>query len=102
MQEAEDDLRTIEFIKAYLPQEVKPKFTDDDLYYFIDAIAEYYTESGILEQEPDDEGFIDIDIEATAKVIGEKAKKEKIGEWETDDLMWVVEAELEYSSTQAD
>ena len=31
--EDEDDEKTIEFIKNYLPQDLKEKFTDDDLYY---------------------------------------------------------------------
>mgnify|MGYP000804412456 FL=1 len=30
--EDEDDQKTIEFIKNYLPQDLKDKFTEDDLY----------------------------------------------------------------------
>ena len=41
LQDAEDDARTVEFIKNYLPQEVKDKFTDEELYYFLDVIVEY-------------------------------------------------------------
>ena len=40
--DAEDDARAVEFIKSYLPQDLKDKFTDDDLYYILDVIAEYY------------------------------------------------------------
>jgi len=43
-----DDEKTVEFIKNYLPQELKEKFEDDELYYFLDLIDEYYSESGIL------------------------------------------------------
>ena len=35
-----DDEKTIEFIKNYLPQELKEKFSDDELYYFLDLIDE--------------------------------------------------------------
>ena len=38
-----DDEKTIEFIKNYLPQELKEKFSDDELYYFLDLIDEYYS-----------------------------------------------------------
>lgn len=96
---AEDDVRTVEFIKAYLPQEVKPKFTDDDLFYFLDAIAEYYSESGVLDQEGDEEGYIEIDTEAVAKAIAEKAKQDKMGEFDIEDLIWIVQADLEFSET---
>ena len=41
--DAEDDVKAVEFIKNYLPQDLKDKFTDEDLYYILDLIAEYYT-----------------------------------------------------------
>ena len=44
--EDEDDQKTIEFIKNYLPQDLKDKFTEDDLYYILDVIVDYYTSSG--------------------------------------------------------
>ena len=34
--------REIEFIRNYLPQELKEKFSDDELYYFLDVIIENY------------------------------------------------------------
>ncbi len=98
--QAEDDLRTVEFIRAYLPQEVKERFTDDDLYYFIDLLADYYVESGILEQEPDEEGYVDIDTEAIAKAIAERARKDKYGNFQPEDLIWVVQGELEYGEQE--
>ena len=33
-----DDEKTIEFIKNYLPQELKEKFSDDEYYYFADSL----------------------------------------------------------------
>ena len=42
LQDAEDDARTIEYIKNYLPQDLKDKFSDEELYYFLDVIGEYY------------------------------------------------------------
>ena len=89
LEQAEDDLRTIEFIKAYLPQDIKEKFSDDDLFYFIDLLADYYVESGLLEAEPDADGFVDIDTEAVAKAIAERAKKEKYGDFSAEDLLWL-------------
>ena len=37
--EDEDDEKTIEFIKNYLPQDMKEAFSDDDLYYILDLIV---------------------------------------------------------------
>ena len=81
LQDAEDDARTVEYIKNYLPQELKERFSEEELYYFLDALVEYYTESGILETESDAEGFIDIDVEAIAQHLAKQAKKDKMGEF---------------------
>ena len=53
--DAEEDARAVAFIQNYLPQDLKDKFTEDDLYYILDLIAEYYTSSECLEAEPDEE-----------------------------------------------
>ena len=48
LNEAEEDAREIEFIRNYLPLELKEKFSDDELYYFLDVIIDYYMSSDIL------------------------------------------------------
>ncbi len=96
LRDAEDDARTIEFIKNYLPQELKNKFSDEELYYFLDIIGEYYV--GLLENSKDDES-IDIDIDEVAAHIAKQAKKEKMGEYDPEDLRWVVDGELEYGES---
>ena len=93
---AEEDRQTVEFIKAFLPQDVKGKFTDDDLYYMHDVMVDYFYESGVLEQEPDADGYIDIDTEKVAMVIQKLAKKDKMGDFSLEDLQWVVQGELEF------
>lgn len=99
LQEAEDDRLTVEFIQHYLPQEVKEKFTEEDIYYFLDVLVDYYTNSGILDAEPDAEGYIDIDIEAIAAYMAKQAKKDKMGDFDAEDLRWIVEGEMEYGET---
>lgn len=100
LQDAEDDARAVEFIKNYLPQEVKGKFTDEQLYYFLDVIIEYYATSGVLEAQPDKDGYIEIDEEKIANHLVEQAKKDKMGDYSFDDLMWVVQGEMEYGESQ--
>lgn len=99
LQEAEDDRMTVEFIQRYLPQDVKDKFSEEDIYYFLDVLVDYYTTSGILDAEPDADGYIDIDVEAIAQFMAKQAKKDKMGDFEADDLRWIVEGEMEYGET---
>ena len=94
-----DDEKTIAFIKSYLPQELKEKFTDDELYYFLDVIDEYYVNSSILDAEPDDEGFVDIDLDKVVDYVIKEAKKDGIGEFEHDDILFVVQGEMEYADS---
>ena len=95
--DAEDDRKTVEYIQNYLPQELKDKFTEDELYYFIDVIGEYYVD--LLDKHSGDED-IDIDVEEVAKYVAKQAQKDKMGEFDPEDLRWVVDGELEYGESQ--
>ena len=57
----EENRREIAFIRERLPQELKTYFSEDDLYYLMDAIVDYYYDSGILESTADE---LDIDLRA--------------------------------------
>ena len=65
--------------KIYLPQDLKDKFTEDDLYYILDVIVDYYTSSGCLDVQPDEEGYINIDQDEIVNYIVKEAKKDGMG-----------------------
>ena len=94
-----DDEKTIEFIKNYLPQELKEKFSDDELYYFLDLIDEYYTESGVLDVQPDADGCVEIDLEKVADFIVKEAHKDEMGDYNTEEIFFVVQGEMEYAES---
>lgn len=91
-----DDQKTVEFIKNSLPQELKEKYDDDTLYYILDVINDYFTTSGVLDQEPDKDGFIDIDNDKIVEYIIKEAKHDKIGSFPADEIILIVQAEAEY------
>ena len=95
--EAEEDAREVEFIRNYLPQELKEKFSDDELYYFLDVLIDYYAESGVFDAQPDEDGFIDVDLDEVVAYVVKQAKKDKMGEYDPDDILFVVQAEWEYT-----
>ena len=94
-----DDEKTIEFIKNYLSQELKEKFSDDELYYFLDVMDEYYVESGVLDAEPDSDGCVEIDLHNVAEYIVMEARKDQMGEYDPEEIFFVVQAELEYAES---
>lgn len=94
-----DDEKAIEFIKNYLPQELKDKFTDDEFYYFLDVMDEFYAESGILDAEPDEEGYVNLDLEEVAAFVVKEAKKDDIGDYDPEEILFVVQGEMEYGNS---
>ena len=89
-----DDEKTIAYIKERLPQDLKEKFSDDEFYYFLDTIYDYYDKSGILDSGDE---YVDIDLNAIAEFIAKEAKKNKIGDFDPEELFFVVEGELAYN-----
>lgn len=97
LQDAENDARAVAFIKQQLPQELKEKFSEDQLYYFLDLIADYYATSGVLDATPNKDGYVDIDIEKMATELSHQAAKEKMGVFTPEEISFVIEAEMDFA-----
>ncbi len=89
-----DDEKTIAYIREHLPQELKEKFSDNDFYYILDTTYDYYDKSGILDSNDE---YIDIDINKIAEYVAKEAKKDGIGEYDPEELFFVIEGELAYN-----
>ena len=96
---AESDAEEVQFIKNYMGSECGDNFTEDDLYYCLDVMFEYFEKANNL---ADADGFIEIDTEDVAKFIQKKAKKEGMGPYTIEALSLLVDAELEYNETLGD
>ena len=99
LQDDVDDEKTIEYIRNYLPQELKEKFSDDEFYYFLDLIDEYYTESGVLDVQPDAEGYIEIALEKIVDYIVKEARKDDMGDYDPEEILFIVQGEMEYTES---
>lgn len=89
----EDSRREAEFIHEQLPVDIKEHFSDSDLLYLIDAIVDYYYDSGILESSDDE---VDIDLQQVADAITRQALADKIGHFDPQEMFFVVQADLDY------
>jgi hypothetical protein len=87
-----DDEKTIEYIKN----------SDDEFYYFLDLIDEYYSESGILDAKPDEDGCIEVDLGQIVDYIIKEAHKDEMGEYDPEEILFVVQGELEYTESLDD
>lgn len=92
----EDD--SVKFIRNYLPQELKGKFTDDDINYIVDLIYDFYDSKGYLNEDaaPDEEGDIEIDEDELVEYVIKNAKKDGVGKFEPEEITFIVQGELAY------
>jgi hypothetical protein len=103
MKQVEDDMfeydedEAVAFIRNYIPQELKPKFSDDDLNYIIDLIYEYYEREGLLDDESEEEVEVDLD-DLTAFVV-KNAMKDKVGKYTDEEIRFIVDGEIAYCET---
>ena len=102
LDDAAEDAKTVAFIRNYLPQEFKERFTDEDLYYFLDLIVEYYATSGCLDAEPDEEGHINIDQDEIVEFLLTEAEKDNVRGFSAEELLFVVQGEMEFGNSITD
>lgn len=91
--DAEEDAREADFILSQLPSDLKERFTKEEILRLMDLIVEYYYESGVFDLDDDE---IEIDLEQVADAICKKAKKEGLGDYQADEVFFVVQADLDY------
>ena len=84
-----DDEKTIEYIKNYLPQELKEKFSAD----------EYYSLSGMLDAQPVADGYIEIDLGKIVDYIVKEAHKDEMGDYDPEEILFIVQGEMEYTES---
>lgn len=89
----EDD--AVKFIQNYLPQEMKGKYTNDEINYVIDIVYEYYDEKGFMSDGVDEE-LVDIDEEEIVGYVLKNTKKEKINNFSSEDVAFIIQGELAY------
>ena len=91
----EDD--AITFIRNVLPQELKAKFSDNELNYIIDLIYEYYEDKGFLNEDEDEDDIdVEIDEDELISFVVEQAKKDRVGKFDPEDITFIVRGELAY------
>ena len=64
----------------------------------LDLIVDYYTTSGCLDAQPDDEGYINIDQDEIVNYIVKESAKDGMGPFDPDAIFFVVQGEMEYGN----
>jgi len=94
-----DDDEAVKFIQNQLPQELKEKFSDDDINYIIDLIYEFYESKGYFVDDNDndiDVSTVDIDEDELIRYVINNAQKDGIGKYTAEEISLIVQGELDY------
>ena len=91
-----DDDEAVRFIQNYLPQDLKGKFSNDDILYILDLVYEYYEPNGLFDDEDDDDKEIEIDEDEVVEYVIKNLKRDKIGRFEPEEVTFIVQGEMEY------
>ena len=85
--------REIKFIRSQLPLDMKDSYTDEQLWWLLDAIASYYYESGVLESTADE---VDIDMDEVSKYVCSMAEQELGKKLYAQEVRLIAEADLDF------
>jgi hypothetical protein len=89
-----DEEAAVKYIQNYLPQELKERFSDDDIYYLLDVICEFYEKNDYLNDEDEEN-----EEKELIRFIIDQAQKDEIGEYSPEEILFVLRAEEAYSDT---
>lgn len=91
-----DEEDSVRFIQNYLPQEMKGKFADDDIFYIVDLIYEYYESKGFFNEDVEDTEEVSIDEDELIDFVVKNAQKDGVGKFTPEEVTFIVQGELEY------
>jgi hypothetical protein len=86
----------VAFIRNHLSQELKEKFSDDDIYYILDVIRDFYENKGwdVLNDEDEEK-----ELHELIKYIVERTMEDKKGSYDPEDVAILLRVEAAYVDT---
>ena len=92
-----DDDDAVKFIKNFLPEELKNKFSDDDINYIIDLIYDFYNTKGFFEEDDDDDDKeIEINEDELVAFVVKNALSDGMGKYDANNISLIVQGEMGY------
>ncbi len=91
-----DEDESVKFIQNYLPQELKGKFSNDDINYIVDLIYEFYESKGCMSEGIDDDTEIEIDEDELTAFVVKNAQRDGVGKFTSEEITFIVQGEMAY------
>ena len=94
----------IEFIRNFMPEKLKNKYSDDDILLIIDTMYDFYEkgdEQETLYDEGDDNND-EFNLNEIVNFVKKSIRKDPDNQVDMDDVKVIVEGEIEYENTLDD
>ena len=99
-----DENDAIEFIRNFMPEKLKNKYSDDDILLIIDTMYDFYEkgdEQETLYDEGDDNND-EFNLNEIVNFVKKSIRKDPDNQVDMDDVKVIVEGEMEYENTLED
>ena len=99
-----DENDAIEFIRNFMPEKLKNKYSDDDILLIIDTMYDFYEkgdEQETLYDEGDDNN-VEFNLNEIVNFVKKSIRKDPDNQVDMDDVKVIVEGEIEYENTLDD
>lgn len=90
-----DDDNAVKFIRKSLDASIAKRVSDDDIYYIIDLIYDFYESKGFMDDENEDEEIEFADDELIDYALS-NAKKDGFEKLTEEEISAIIESELAY------
>ncbi|MDR1810359.1 MAG: hypothetical protein LBR34_08155 [Prevotella sp.] len=90
----EDD--AVKFIRNHLPQELKNRFSDNDINYIIDVMYDFYDEKGLMDEDASDDDTADLNEDELLEYVVKNIQKDKLLKLTEEEIGFIVQGELAY------
>ena len=94
-----DEDEAVKFIQNSLPQEMRGKFSDDEINYVIDVIYDFYEDKGFMDANVSDDALVEIDEDEIVNYVLKNTRKDKIRDFSEEEITFIVQGELKYCDT---
>lgn len=86
---AEFDPEEIKYIREHISPELSAKLDDDTLQYIVDLLLDYM-------EKHEDDGSDEIILDDVAQYIVAQAQKENMGQFDSEELVEILDADFDY------
>ena len=94
-----DEDEAVKFIQNSLPQEMKGKFSDDEINYVIDVIYDFYEDKGFMDASVSEDALVEIDEDEIINYVLKNTRKDKVRDFSEEEITFIVQGELKYCDT---